>query len=389
MSRPLILIIDDEPDRSEFIRPLLHSHKQGVEVEILHPRDVKDMHLSTASVIVVDHYLDDWEERDGQIPSLRIKDGIALAAALRSQVSERNPQPAIVIRTARLEDLRGVLPIRTSQHLIAWQYDVEWVLPRANLQSDISEAEKLIDIVKAVVDLTTLWSNGINVNNLASDWLGLGQQNWVDVAVEHVVKTHPPVHLVAKRTHGTSILRWFLHRILPYPTFLVDEWKIAAHLGVTQAWLVEELSKNSKFRHRLDEFQYKGAFNKFDGRRWWRAGLSNFLNKMTNGKPFDSEILRKSIHFSAYSSPDFLSNFQPVLAINPESMQSTKIVNVDEAVRIIPDGWPTFADDAWALIKDIEEDKYLAQLVIDRHDLDNRSEDRSVSINEINQQHEY
>ena len=384
MSRPLILIIDDEPDRSESIRPLIHSHKQEVEVEILHPRNVKDMHLSAASVIVVDHYLDDWEERDGQIPSLRIKDGIALAAALRSQVSERNPQPAIVIRTARLEDLRGVLPIGTSQHLIAWQYDVEWILPRANLQSDISEAERLIDIVKAVVDLTTLWSNGINVNNLASDWLGLGQQNWVDVAVDHVAKTHPPVHSVAMRTHGTSILRWFLHRILPYPTFLVDEWKIATHLGVTQAWLVKELSENSKFRHQLDEFQYKGAFNKFDGRRWWRAGLSYFLNQITNGKPFDPEILQESICSSAYSSPDFLGNFQPVLAINPESMQSTKIVDVDEAVRIVPDGWPTFADDAWALLKDIEEDKHLAQLVIDQHALDN-SEDQSESINGIGQ----
>jgi len=371
MSRPFILIVDDEPDLSESLRPLLHFQTQEVEVEveILHPRDVQDMHLSEASVIVIDHYLKYWKERDSQIPSLRIKDGIALAATFRSQVAKREPSPAIVLRTGRLEQLRGNLPSKAAQHLIAWQHDIEWVLPKTDLSSESSGILQLVEFAKAVVLLKKIWDKGISTEYLISDWLGLGQPDWLEVAVDDVSETRPPVHSVARRTRGASIVRWFLHRILPYPTFLLNEQMVAIKLGVEHDWLVKELTKNSKFSSKLGEFRYKGAFSEFDGHRWWRAGLSNFIVQITGGKPFDLDLVKGAIRSRSCTAPDFLPHSTSVLAIDPDTKQFTKVVNADHATRIVPDGWPTFADDAWAVRSDINDDPDLAELVVDRNNL--------------------
>ena len=370
MSRPLILIIDDEPDHSESIRPLLHSHKQEVEVEILHPRDVKDMHLSAASVIVIDHYLKNWEERDSQIPSLRIEDGIALAAALRSQVDERGPSPAIVLRTGRFEQLRGDLPSKAAPYLIAWQHDIEWVLSKADLDSTVSESMQLIEFAKAVARLEDLFNQEISMERLVSDWLNLDRSNWFEVALDDVSETRPPIHSVARQTRGASVMRWFLHRVLPYPTFLLDEWRVAARLGVTRDWLAQELNEDSELNGELNQFKYEGAFSEFDGHRWWRAGLTNFIVRTTGGKPFDRVLLQEAISFRSYDKPDFLPYPTPVPAVDPDTMRSIRIMNADQAIRIIPDGWPTFADDAWAARSDVEGEPYLAELVANKHSLE-------------------
>lgn len=367
MSQPLILIVDDEPDRSEYIRSLLHSQAQEVEVEILHPRDVKDMHLLAASVIVVDHYLEDWKERDSQIPSLRIKDGIALAASFRSQVAEREPSPAIVLRTARLEQLRGDLPSKAAQHLIAWQHDIEWVLPKADLHQTVS---RLMEFANAVAGLEDLLDQEVPLEYLVSDWLGLGRLDWFEVALDDISETRPPIHLVAQRTHGASIMRWFLHRILPYPTFILNDRMVAIRLGVAYEWLVQELTEDSELLQELDRFRYQGAFKEFDGLRWWRAGLANFIVRATDGRPFDLDVLQKALSSKSRTAPVFLSDPIPVLAIDPDTMQSTKVVNADQAVRIAPDGWPIFADDAWAMCSDIMDEPRLTRLVIDRQDLE-------------------
>lgn len=370
MSRPLILIVDDEPDRSEFIRPLLHSHKQEVEVEILHPRDVKDMHLSAASVIVVDHYLEDWEERDSQIPSLRIKDGMALAAALRSQVNEGGPSPAIVLRTAWLEKLRGDLPSKSAPYLIAWQHDIEWVLSKADQDSTFLESIQLIEFARAVARLEGLFYQEVSMERLVSDWLNLDGPDWFEVALDDVSETRPPIHSVAQQTHGASIMRWFLHRILPYPTFLLNDRMIAIKLRVTYEWLMQELTENSELSQELNKFRYQGAFSEFDGCRWWRAGLTNFIVRVTDGRPFDFDTLREAVSSKSCTTPTFLPYSIPVLAVDPDTMQSTQVVNADQAKRITLDGWPTFADDAWVTRSDIIDKPHFADLVIDRFDLE-------------------
>lgn len=290
-------------------------------------------------------------------------------AVFRSQVNSRVPSPAIVLRTAKLSELSGELSSQAAQHLIAWQYDIEWVLPKTDLSSESSGILQLVEFAEAVVLLEKIWNKGISIEYLVSDWLGLDQLDWSEVAVDDVSETRPPVHSVARRTRGASIIRWFLHRILPYPTFLLNEQMVAIKLGVEHDWLVKELTKNSEFSSKLGEFRYEGAFSEFNGRRWWRAGLSNFIVQITGGKPFDPDLVRGAISSRSCTEPEFLPHSTPVLAIDPDTRQFTKVVDADQATRIVPDGWPTFADDAWAERSDMDDEPDLAELVVDRNNL--------------------
>ena len=225
---PYILIVDDEPERQAIG---LEFDEGAVETRILHPRDIADEDLTRVSVIAVDHFLDHWPELEQQSPALRPANGLALAAVFRSQASDGEPSPAIVVRTAKLPEIAGEIPLSSAEHLVAWQHDIEWVLPKAGTERGQSEASRLTELAQAVVRLHDLWTESLDVATLTAEWLGLGDWVWDEVARRHVVETRPPLHSVAQQTHGTSVMRWFLQRVLPYPTFLIDEWRVATRLG--------------------------------------------------------------------------------------------------------------------------------------------------------------
>ena len=80
---PQILVVDDEPEKVE--------NSLGIEVApedanlvVLHPRDVTQNDLASCTVVVVDHYLEDWPERDYQPLAMQPADGFAVAAVIRS-----------------------------------------------------------------------------------------------------------------------------------------------------------------------------------------------------------------------------------------------------------------------------------------------------------------
>lgn len=365
---PYILIVDDEPER-QVSSIGLEFDEGAVETCILHPRDIASEDLTRASVIAVDHFLDHWPELEQQSPALRPVDGFALAAVFRSQTSDREPSPAIVVRTARLPQVAGELPVASAEHLLAWQHDIEWVLPKAGNLKGQSEARRLTELAQAVVELDGLWAESLNVTTLAVDWFRLGDREWDEVACRHIVETRPPLHSVAQRTHGTSVMRWFLHRVLPYPTFLIDEWRVATRLGVTHRWLLEVLGGESELQRQLDACSYSGVLETFAGRRWWRAGLAGLIADITGGEPFNRALLRRSLESLSRGEPEFLGQQRPVLALDPETMEATVVVEADDAVRVAPDGWPVSADDVWVSRDDLDDDEYLAGLVLDPFDL--------------------
>ena len=365
---PFILIVDDEPER-QVSSIGLELDEGEVETGILHPRDIVEEDLTRASVIAVDHFLDHWPELDRQSPALRPVDGFALAAVFRSQTSDREPSPVIVVRTARLPQVAGEIPVASAEHLLAWQHDIEWILPKTGTVKGQSEARRLTELAQAVVKLHDLWAESLDVATLAAEWLGLGDREWDEVACRHVVETRPPLHSVAQRTHGTSVMRWFLQRVLPYPTFLIDEWRVAIRLGVTQRWLHQVLREESELQRQLDACSYSGVLETFAGRRWWRAGLASFIAGATDGEPFNRTLLRGSLTSLSGTEPEFLQEHRPLLALDPETLTATVVVEADDAVRVAPDGWPVSADDAWVSRDDLAEDEYLAGLVLDPLDL--------------------
>ena len=359
-SPPRILIVDDEPEYGG--SPIkLALAPEDASITVLHPRQICDSHLLDCAVLVVDHYLDDWGELDSQIPAMRPRDGFALAAVLRSQLPTDAPGPAVSILTGQMLKLAGAIPLTTAEHLLAWQHDVEWVF-----QKGTSEAPRLIALAKAVEALRGAWSARFDIDHLSTKWLNLPDEPWACVALDHIVQTRPPIHSLGTQTTGASVLRWFLQRILPYPTFLTDVFWTATRLGVTVDWLQAELLTESAFHERLVSCEYSGPLADFIGLRWWRAGLAGVIVELSKGSPFDRQALQAGIRSLSSNEPAFLLEDRPVLAVDPDTMQPTRVVDASVAVQIAPDGWPVFADAAWAATEDVSDVPQLADIVLDR-----------------------
>ena len=357
-TKPRILIVDDEPDSAE---DLIDPTAQNLDVSVRHPSDVVESDLRDCAVVVVDHYLENWHELESQPPATRPKDGFALAAVLRSQLPRAGPGPAIVILTGKLEQLAGSLPPQAAQHLLAWQHDIEWVFSKSAPRL----ADRLLDMADAVKSFRSVWSNQLELENFASAWLALNDMPWKDVALDHILQTRPPIHNVSVETSGSSLLRWFLHRILPYPAFLTDIYWTATRLDVSADWLELELSKERGLFEQLAASAYSGGFSKFSGPRWWRAGLASTVVELTQGRPFDRQALREGVRALTSEEPEFLNEDHPVLAHDPRTMEATRVIDAHLAVQIVPDGWPVYADTAWASVEDIGDDPDLRDIVID------------------------
>ena len=362
---PKILVVDDEPEKVE--------NSLGIEVApedanlvVRHPQDVTQDDLASCTVVVVDHYLSHWPERDGiQHLTMKPANGFAVAAVIRSQLPIDRPGPAIAILTGRLIELAGVVPLKAAEHLLAWQHDVEWVFPKGSVV-----VPRLIAMSRAVEKLREVGTPPLELDNLTSGWLELQDVEWRAVALDHVLQTRPPIHAVSTQTTGASVLRWFLHRVLPYPTFLTDIFWTATRLGVTAEWLEEELQTDNGLSAQLSGCQYSGAFAGFSGPRWWRAGLAHLIAELTYGQPFDRTALQDGVCRVASTEPDFLTEERPVLAVDPKTMEPTRIVEVDLATRINPDGWPVYADDAWASVADANDNPDIADIVLDQSRLE-------------------
>ena len=356
MKAPLILVADDQPESAEALFQAAIS-----EIVVRHPRDIAAADIRDCAVVVVDHYLEDWVELDSQCPAMSPRDGFALAAVLRSQLSAKVPGPAITILTGQLERLAGDLPLASAHHLLAWQHDVEWVFSK----SAPNLGEQLSAMADGVAKLRDVWKSHLDLEDLASKWLALPEVQWREVALDHVFQTRPPIHALNAETKGSSVLRWFLQRVWPYPAFLIDIHWAATRIGVTADWLEKELQGGSRLSGLLDSCVYSGAFSEFGRTRLWRAGVANAISEMSNGQPFDRDAVNAGLLRLSADEPELLKEERPVVAVDPETMEATQVVDARAAVQICPDGWPVYADSVWATIEDVRADPSLMDIVQD------------------------
>ena len=358
MNAPLILVADDEPDSAQTLFHGVIPETDAVFV-VRHPQDITAADIRGAAVVVVDHYLDSWVELASQRPAMSPRNGFALAAVLRSQLPTDVPGPAITILTGHLETLAGDLPLAGAQHLLAWQHDVEWVFPK----SAPNLVMQLRSMADAVSELRNAWIPPIILDDFTSNWLALPEVEWKGVALDHVFQTRPPIHAVGAETKGSSVLRWFLQRVWPYPAFLIDIHWTATRLGVTAEWLKMELKSGSEFSVLLDGCVYSGAFGDFGGPRWWRAGVANVIGEMSPGQPFDRDAVNAGIAKLSSCDPAFLKEDRPVVAVDPKTMEATRVVDARDGFQICPDGWPVYADSVWANAEDVLNDPSLIDIV--------------------------
>ena len=322
--------------------------------------------------MLVDFVLGHWEERDTlTAPSLRPMNGLALAAVLRAQAELIRPHPvtAFALHSARLDRLSGGIPARFSEQSIARAHNLEWVFTKNETADDVERlVGRVSSLSEAVRDLPESWArdDAVRTQELVSRLLGLDEaMAWAERAWENIEGCRPPIHELSEGSQGLAFLRWLLHRVLPYPCFLWDMQHVAVRFRVTETSLLEAVDRSERLRSALDESRYRGIAHDFLGTRFWRSAVEDFVWRVTEGRSSNPLAIRTQIEALAGSSLEAVGAVQPVICLDGNYRPLAGVIEADTAVRVQPDDWPVYADQAWTTVELARDAPMLNSIVLD------------------------
>jgi hypothetical protein len=322
------------------------------------------------SVILVDLRIEYWPDRERTASvALRPLDGLALSAVLRAQVqSLSKPLPtAFALHSAHLRDLSQGLPAPARDHTLARMNNLEWVFSKALGQPGGQLVEQIAALAAAVRTLPSPWpsSLGERQEESAEQLLALDPEApWSPSAREDIEACHPPLHEMSLQSQGLAFLRWLLQRIIPYPCFLWDSYRLAARLRVPHQSLDDALDRNSRLSELLRGVQYAGILSGFGGRRWWRAGVEAALWELTEGRPYNLRMISDALRIAGDLQVEADEGVDLVSTIGPDYAPTEHVSPITKAVRVQPDDWPPYADQAWATISAVQQYPSLRAAVI-------------------------
>jgi len=368
-SESAVLFVDDDNSVSSGkLAKLFEPFK--IKTAIRHPEEVLQADLDRADLVVVDYFLSSWGERDAVDSVARSpRDGLAVCANLRSMLlptlqdrtQAHNParQVAFALWSSHLPEASFGLPDVLIPHLFARENNLEWAFPR-DLILESDGARAVASLAAAVRELPTRWG-GPEGDAKQDLWRFLGIADvafdWTDRAREQVLACHPPVFELGTRSGGMAVIRWLLHRIMPYPCFLLSDDDVAARLRVDSS----AIEGSTAFSSELSEYQYNGVLSSFGERFWWRAGIENWTFDATAGEPGNPDALADALR--RFGLGVNTASLNPVRYVTPSLARPSESVDISRTVRIQPDDWPPYADTAFALIDDVVADPMFRMLV--------------------------
>jgi hypothetical protein len=216
-------------------------------------------------------------------------------------------------------------------------------------------------LAEAVQMLPETWPSGEASEASARSLLAGADGPWVDRCWLDALSCQPPVHRMSERSHGLAFLRWLLHRVLPYECFLWSDARLALRLGVSVSDLDEALRADESL---FQQAHYRGVLHDFMGRRWWRSAIESELWEKTDGKSDGSEVAAL-LEPSLGRMPTLLDG-RPVICIGEDLSFLPEPEPSSGCVRLEPDDWPTFADQAWTTRTLAESHAELRSLVVPR-----------------------
>ncbi|WP_454113006.1 hypothetical protein [Microbacterium maritypicum] len=368
-----VLLVDDQPRRLYGLEGLFGEQVDFVfrdpfEVE---PDDIIDVDLISVDEFLGDEWLLATESGEHSSPATtRNRDGIAVAASFRSQtrraITHDEERTAVTLHTGALEEIAAGLPRARQEALTAAQHDLEWVF----YWEESSFGSRLISLARAAQGAAEYAKS--DSGDFGASWLTLPNQHWTDTARAQIEDCRPPALALAQNTTGRSLVRWLAHRVLPYPTFLLDRSHAANLLGISLD-AFDTLSTTDYFT--TYGSAYTGPLHEFLGRRWWRAGLQQLLADQDRFQWDTAGDRASALREASGLDLEALTSQMPVVAYDADGHVTSIDADPNVSVRLQADGWPVFADDPWALVELAAEDPALRGLVAqsERHRLEAHS----------------
>ena len=363
--RPVVLVVDDKADD---LRSGLHLRLAGqADVKVLHPSDVELEDLAKTDLVLMDYRLDTWPERDNQTSAaFDIRSGLALGTVFREVADEKAPGQltAIALHTAHLKDASGRIRPPHSKHVVARLNNLEWVFEKKSTEIDADPYPQAVELARAVRRLSDDWP----METLASEaraqtLLNLRKDDaWFERSWGEVLECQPPIHELAGGEHGILFLRWFLHQVLPYPSFLWDVHWVAARLRMKVEDLERLIDSDVGLARDLQERMYTGILNEFLGKRWWRTAIEDYVWEIGRGASGNPNLFGDRLRERAGVELELSDISDPVVCLN-RNFQPVETASPHDAVRLRPDYWPSFADAAWMKIDTLVDDPALRAMV--------------------------
>lgn len=374
---PRILIVDDD-DAAQHALGL-----QGrAEARTRHPNDVEADDLDWADLVLMDFRIEHWDDREAldQV-ALRPPNGLALAAVLREHADSQNADgddyTAFAIHTGHVGEIsRRLHTSNKAAHVIARLNNLEWVFDK----SDGTRFERSTELGAAVRAISNSWKEVEHggVEAALERLLDLnGDMLWQSRAFDDVVLCQVPLSEFSAGTNGLLFLRWLLHSILPYPTFLWAEQWVAARFGITPSSLRTVLDGESDLAADIDACRYSGILRGFLGPRWWRAGVEQYAWDIRANEARDPDAFHQKLEERAGDTLERLAIASPVVCIERDLSTADELCSLEDAVRMVPDLWPAYAGTAYATIASVKDDPEFAAVVhpLDRERIADHDED--------------
>jgi hypothetical protein len=372
-----ILFVDDNPDD---VARFVESLAGRAEAKAVHPQDVTIDDLKSASLVLVDSRLENWPERDALGPiALKPVNGKALAAILRAHAESTKATglTAFSLLTAHIEDYSHNIAADNWEHALARSNNLEWVFRKT---TDLRILTTQFSILAgAVTLLPQKWplSDPEETQELLGNLLGIKEEReWSSRALHDVQRCNPPLRELSEWSHGIELLRWLLHRILPYPCFLWDPIRAASRLRITVKSFESLVGSEGELAKLLAECEYTGVASQFIGRRWWRAGLESLLWGITDGQPFDVTTLRRALGARTKIQIEPSAVADPIVCLDENYRALEDFCDVSSAVRLMLDDWPSYADPPWTSVSVASQHPEILAAVVeqDKEKLKNRAE---------------
>lgn len=360
---PKIVFIDDQDGE---VRPLAGAIAQlgSSKTRVISPGELTEMDLEWADLLLVDFGLGNWPGRDAVTElARRPPDGLAVAAILRRHVErmplKRMPPTAIAMLTGQYPELVKPLGRDVPHHIAARLNGLEWAFDK----SEGRLRERIASLAVSVRSLPQRWTP--NMAELLA-MLGIKGKFSTRAIEDSVRECHPPIANLSTWNHGLIVLRWLLHRVLPYPTCVYSTEYLAARLGVRAESLKRHTERpTSKLRRWLEPAKYRGVLMEFDGPRWWRAEVERLVWTATQRQGKKTTSLHGVMRRLGGKSLELLEpDRHHVVCVDHLLRPSTEIKPLEDCVRIQPDDWPLFADAAWVSQVTARDDPKIASIIV-------------------------
>lgn len=363
-----VWLIDDQLDANQAME-LFKWQAAQIELQASSPDDdnFSDLLEENWDLILVDEEL--WPNETDRFPPEAI-DGVSLVAGMRAWARSSNKLlPPLAILTSHEGAFENEPPaigasrpvLKTfpgHESIVSPVLDIDALLSKHDLELGKKAAELARSYSKAV---DAFKNGGISFTELYGYLDIRSLDGPVEFHKARLRESRPPINEEnsndAFPARGRAIIiSWLLSRALPFPGLFISDLYVAQTLGVDLGVIDGLLEDGNLHGDKLRKCVYQGPVSSLVERRFWSSAVDLLVADLPDERKdkagalglLENQLLRENSTF---------------VVVIDETLSEVDLVDVEEAVRVSPKGWPSEAFQPWMKIDRAKSKEWLATWV--------------------------